>query len=151
MIHPVFKRFEMAIKHRSVCLDTDMMSDLHHLPPTLSGYLFGAQLVSNALREYLGASSRHDLEPALLELGEYFFEAEPANPRKIIDLNSGKCLDIQQRKFLTYGRDHSNVMFEWPVRMEATDDVDFRKSVNGRQPFEYLVDSEFEGAFLVLG
>ena len=42
-------------------------------------------------------------------------------------------------------------MFEGPFRMEAADDVDFRKSMNGRQPFEYLVDSEFEGAFLVLG
>src|SRR5512135_3086247 len=119
MVHPVFHCFEMTVKHGGVRLDADPMSNLHNLAPPFSRDLFGAQLVADALREDFSASARHDLEPAFPKLCQDLFEGEPADPRKIIYFDGGESFDVQEREFLPYGRDHRDVMFKGPIRMEA--------------------------------
>ena len=128
MIHALLERLDMAVEHRRVRADAELVRRPLHGEPLRRRRLVRTETAPHAVGEDLRAAARNGLEPRLIaQAREHLSHGEPARLREMRDLDAREPLDIELWERLVQRAHDIEILLERPGRMQPRDDMQPRE------------------------
>src|SRR5262245_37940448 len=116
----------MAIEHRTVGVQSELVRCSGHLQPILARKLVIADDTANSLAEDLRAPSGLRIKPGFLELRQDLANTKLPPLRQVPDLDHRKRLEVHLRKSLLESSEQLAIPIQRQFGMQAADDVELR-------------------------
>ena len=127
MVDAVLDRLDVAVEHRAVGADAELVRDAVDVDPLAAGELLLGDRRAHAGAEHLGAAAGHRVEPRLAQRDEHVAHGHLLDARDVRDLDRGERLDVHLRMPRLEAAEHLAVVGEPRLHVEATDDVELAR------------------------
>src|SRR2546423_9829454 len=94
MFDALFIRFDMAVEHRRVGVEPDLMRGARDIDPWLAADFVVADRFAHAGIENFGAPAGERIHTCIFERQERIADGKPGNTREIANLDHGKSLQV---------------------------------------------------------
>ena len=126
MIHALFQRFHMAVKHRRVRSQPNLVRRSRDLQPHLPAHFVVADQLAHAGVENLRAAAGQRIHARGLHRHQRVANRKFRDSGVVAHLDHRESLQVDLRKALLQPANQFEVILEWQIGMQSADDVKFR-------------------------
>ena len=144
MVHDLFRGFDVPEEHGRVARDAQIVGDVVHVEPLISGKLFRANILSDPCGEDLRSSARQGIQAGCLQHRQYLGDRFAGAIRKPLDLDGSQGLYRCRRQHPLGDAKQLDIVVKAQFPVQAADDVNVCESPSSGslEPFFNLLKAQ---------